>query len=75
MSQCLWSLAISLKKQPGEQEMCIRFLFNLKCGQNKALCLPNFNMHFIGRRDMETSQCSLTMECGPSCNLLPLSST
>lgn len=24
---------------------------------------------------METSLCSLTMECGPSCNLLPLSST
>lgn len=42
MSQCLWSLAISLKKQPGEQEMYIRFLFNLKCGQIKALCLPTF---------------------------------
>lgn len=32
-------------------------------------------MHFIGGKDTETSLCSLTMECGPSCNLLPLSST
>lgn len=64
MSQCLWSLAISLKKQPGDNVVRIKHY----------VCL-HFNIHFIGRKDMETSLCSLTMECGPSCNPLPLSST
>lgn len=64
MSQCLWSLAISLKKQPGDNVVRIKHY----------VCL-HFNIHFIGRKNMETSLCSLTMECGPSCNALPLSST
>lgn len=64
MSQCLWSLAISLKKQPGDNVARIKHY----------VCL-HFNIHFTGRKDMETSLCSLTMECGPSCNPVPLSST